>query len=181
MTEAQNEPVRILALSKPIKTATTLLRLLYINYLPDSWRRLQRTFSPPYPQPSNEGYCTQDRKRGPRSKAMWLFWLNRRHICRRVNKPILFISLLLTVGGLLMSVSISAIMLGRLGMTVPESIAAFKKLAKFVFKDGKKQGVSMFRYKSSYLVNAVKEVLGELGLPADEPLYNPSENGGCRT
>lgn len=75
-------------------------------------------------------------------------------------------------------------MLGRLGMTVPQCIDAFKRLAKQVFKNEKPFLWNMkARFKSSYLVAAVKEVLLQGAWGEDEQLLisGSSEDHHCRT
>lgn len=114
---------------------------------------------------------------------MRLLSFNRRHFGRGVRDlhppPLSLIILLINL-----EYSIVAIMLGRLKMTVPQCIVAFPPLAKRIFKDGKRlPHHQKFRYKASYLVGAVKEILRQQGMEADERLFTGDQSGDdyCRT
>lgn len=79
---------------------------------------------------------------------------------------------------------ILAIMFGRLGMTVPQCIAAFEELAKKVFKNGKRFLWNLkARYRDLYVIAAVKQVLRQRGWREDELLLisDPLGDNRCRT
>lgn len=69
-------------------------------------------------------------------------------------------------------------------MTVPQCIDAFRELAEKVFKRGKRFiWITTARYKSKYVVAAVKEVLRQWGWEEEEQLLvgGSPPNNHCRT